>query len=394
MEHHGRRRQLNTEALPEHRPGLGLDLGNYIMAGYKITEDELMREKFIMGPGTAPTGEKRQKAVDNFLADVLADPDMAGALHDFLPHVLGLAPSDKPENRYIPNNILPWAQDAQTGRHIPANQLPQSGHYVAEAAAANQGLEPTETLPLKDFFGRSAALALGAAIVGAAALDRQYLYTHSLDGRKIEVGDQSDFYFQPDSINLPGSADRVLVLGFVRAPEIMGMNPGLAKLRPAPGWLSWPEQTTAVLAMADWLKARGYLALPSAGGLLMAGHHGVLAGLGELGRQGLLISPEYGPNLRLFTIVTDYPFSPGRPLIFGVANYCETCQRCITECPAKALTEGHRRPGLFQWPVNRRACFDNWLEKKDPCRKCIEVCPYTREPLVGSPGGAHRPPPA
>jgi len=41
--------------------------------------------------------------------------------------------------------------------------------------------------------------------------------------------------------------------------------------------------------------------------------------------------------------------------------------------------------------VDRRACFDNWLKKKDPCRQCIEVCPYTREPLVGSRGGANRP---
>ena len=184
----------------------------------------------------------------------------------------------------------------------------------------------------------------------------------------------------------------VLILGFVRGPEIMGMNPGLSRLRPPGGWLDWPGQAAAVLKMADFLKSLGYLALPSAGGLMLANHLGALAGLGELGRQGLLITPEYGPNPRLLTIITDYPFELGRPATFGVADYCETCQRCINECPAKALTEGHRRPGLYQWPVNRRACFDNWLEKRDPCRKCIEICPYTREPLVGSPGGAHRPP--
>jgi epoxyqueuosine reductase QueG len=118
----------------------------------------------------------------------------------------------------------------------------------------------------------------------------------------------------------------------------------------------------------------------------MADHLGALAGLGEVGRQGLLITPEYGPNLRLFTIITDYPFILDRPLVFGVADYCETCQRCINECPARAIGEGRRRPGLYPWPVKRRACFDNWLEKRDPCRKCIEICPYTHEPLVGSPG--------
>lgn len=381
MEPYGRQGQANTEASPEHCPGRSLDLGDYIQAGYKITEGELMREKFVLEAGTAPTGEKRLKAADNFLADVLADPELAGALWDFLPKILDGAPAeDKPENLHTPDNILPWAHLEGAGCQIAAKPF--------------DGVNPDLAGPVQDFFGRAAALSQGAAIAGAAELNQQYLYTHSLDGRKIELTDGPGFDFQPGLIALPRQASKVLVLGFVRDSGVMGMNPGLAKLRPATGWLTWPEQTAAVLGLAAWLKAQGYLALPSAGGLLMAGHHGVLAGLGELGRQGLLISPEYGPNLRLFTIITDYPFSPGRPLVFGVANYCETCQRCITECPAKALAEGHRRPGLFQWPVNRRACFDNWLEKKDPCRKCIEVCPYTREPLTGSPGGAYRPPPA
>lgn len=351
---------------------------DFIEAGLKLSERDMLRGRFILSALHSPwTGEK-MTAADNFLADILADPDKAAACRPFFSRIPGLEPEPATESN--PPPIFPWADPSPTERAGPP------------PARDDLAVDDMETL--LDFQGRVAALMSGAAAAGAAALNENLLYTRTLDGRPIQRTDGDSFEFDESAVRIPTRADRVLVLGFVRAPEIMGMNPGLSRLRPATGWLPWPEQIAAVLKLAERISRQGWLALPSAGGLLMADHHGALAGLGELGRQGLLITPEYGPNPRLFTIITDYPFTLGQPLVFGVADYCETCQRCITECPAEALTEGHRRPGLYQWPVNRRACFDNWLQKRDPCRKCIEVCPYTREPLVGSPGGAHRPPPA
>lgn len=343
----------------------------YIEAGLKLTERDLLRERFIMASVPPPRGERPLNAGENFLADVLADPELAEALGAFIP---GLTGGSTPAGAvFVPDNILPWGQTAPSPKLWPD---PLAGEKD-EAADL-----------LRDQAGRSAALMAGAALAGAAPLDKQYLYTQCLDGRPIRRSEGESFELGPEEIVIPRRADRVLILGFVRDPKVMGMNPALSRLRPFEGWLNWPEQTAAVLKLAAWLEAQGYLALASAAGLVMAAHLGALAGLGELGRQGLLITPEYGPNLRLFSIITDFPFGLNSPASFGIADYCETCQRCINECPAKALAEGRRRPGLYQWPVDRRACFDNWLEKKDPCRKCIEICPYTREPLVGGgPGG-------
>ena len=348
---------------------------DFIEAGLKLSERDRLRGRFIMSTQKPPWTGGRMTAQDNFLADILADPEKASSSRPFFNRIPGL------ESELTPDRppIFPWADPTPGERSVRPPDL--------------ISLEAEDREALLDFQGRVAALMAGAAVVGAAALNKDLLYTHTLDGRLILLTGDDDFELDESAVRLPARADRVLVLGFVRAPGIMGMNPGLSRLRPAAGWLTWPEQIEAVRKLAERLNAGGWLALPSAGGLLLADHHGALAGLGELGRQGLLITPEYGPNPRLFTILTDYPFTIGQPLVFGVADYCETCQRCITECPAKALTEGRRRPGLYQWPVNRRACFDNWLQKGDPCRKCIEICPYTREPLVGSPGGAHRPPP-
>lgn len=349
---------------------------DFIEAGLKLSERDLLRGRFIMSATKPPWVGGGITAGENFLADVLADPEKAASCQPLFAHIPELKPGSE-AGQVVPP-IFPWAEQLCAGQ---LNTPPSLKDFDLDGIEA-----------LLDFQGRAAALMAGAAVAGAAALTKNLLYTHTLDGRPIQITDGDDFELNESAVFIPAEADRVLVLGFVRASEIMGMNPGLSRLRPPTGWLTWPEQAAAVLKLAQRLSADGWRALPSAGGILMADHHGALAGLGELGRQGLLITPEYGPNLRLFTIITDYPFTVGQPLVFGVADYCETCQRCINECPAKALTEGHRRPGLYQWPVNRQACFDNWLQKRDPCRKCIEICPYTREPLVGSPGGAHRPP--
>ncbi|MDR1044213.1 MAG: hypothetical protein LBP33_03725 [Candidatus Adiutrix sp.] len=339
---------------------------DYLEAGRQLTERDLWRDRLAAADGPVPAGPERLRAKDNFLADILADPELAAACSDFLPSAPGLA-AGGPDLLQRPPELPPWTYPPSAA----------GGGGAPPAAWSGEGAEL-----LKDFNAKVAALLAGAALAGAAPLDEKYLYSHSLDGRPIRLTGRPGFDPEAGELNLPRRADRVLILAFIRFPEILAVNPILARLRPAAGWLNWPQQVAATLKMADFLRRQGALAWPSAGGILMGHHLGALAGLGELGRPGLLISPEYGPNLRLFSIITDYPFELGRPLNFGVADYCETCQRCINECPAKALAGGGRRPGFYPWPVDWRACFDRWLEKKDLCRKCLDVCPYTREPLI------------
>ena len=51
------------------------------------------------------------------------------------------------------------------------------------------------------------------------------------------------------------------------------------------------------------------------------------AGLGELGRNGLLITPEYGACVRLCKVFTDLPLEADRPVEFGLAEICQRCRR-------------------------------------------------------------------
>lgn len=338
---------------------------DFIVAGLKLTERDLLRHKFAKPMAAPQGGGGLISSKDNLLADVLADPLLAEAFRPFF--------SSNPE----PPDTAAWPE---LPRMLPwGYRLAQS--FVSDPLA---GVDTPGLEEVRDFTGRIAALMVGAAVSGVALLDDDYLYSHTLDGRPIIRTEANKFKVDKEAVSLPFRADRVLVLGFLRDPVIMGSHPVLRRIEPDNPWLDLSKQISATFTLTDFLGAMGYLALPSAGGLLLANHLGAQAGLGELGRQGLLISPEYGPNLRLMTIITDYPFVPDSPLGFGVTDYCDTCHRCINKCPVQAIATGYGDSGLYRWAVDRQACFSNWYEKKDPCRKCIEICPYTREPLVGS----------
>jgi len=59
-----------------------------------------------------------------------------------------------------------------------------------------------------------------------------------------------------------------------------------------------------------------------------------LSGLGWIGKSCLLITPSYGPRVRLATVLTDAPLETGEPL----PNSCGECRKCVDICPAKAFT--------------------------------------------------------
>lgn len=67
-------------------------------------------------------------------------------------------------------------------------------------------------------------------------------------------------------------------------------------------------------------------------------HAAVAAGLGEFGLSNLVLTPEFGPRVRLNSVITSAPLEP-TPLYQGPA-LCQPkeCHKlCIRECPARAL---------------------------------------------------------
>lgn len=66
-------------------------------------------------------------------------------------------------------------------------------------------------------------------------------------------------------------------------------------------------------------------------------HAAVLAGLGSLGKNSLLLTPEFGNRVNLTSILTDLSLE-GDPL-FQRELCISDCDRCIRSCPAGAIRE-------------------------------------------------------
>ncbi|MDD4098864.1 MAG: hypothetical protein PHC30_08845 [Lentisphaeria bacterium] len=58
------------------------------------------------------------------------------------------------------------------------------------------------------------------------------------------------------------------------------------------------------------------------------------AGLGEIGKNGLFLTPEYGPCQRLAMLVSDFEFTPDPAF---APRLCHDCQACIDACPLQAF---------------------------------------------------------
>lgn len=66
---------------------------------------------------------------------------------------------------------------------------------------------------------------------------------------------------------------------------------------------------------------------------------GAAAGLGELGRSKVFLTPQFGPRQRVFAVLTDAELEP-TPLFRG--TICDDCMACVKGCQAGAIGDGER----------------------------------------------------
>lgn len=109
-----------------------------------------------------------------------------------------------------------------------------------------------------------------------------------------------------------------------------------------------------------------------------------LAGLGWIGKNALLTTPEYGSAIRISSVITDMPLIVNIPIN---KSKCGECGNCATACPASAING-------ITWNINstRDELLDPFKCRKKArelskerigieislCGKCIEVCPFTK----------------
>jgi reductive dehalogenase len=233
--------------------------------------------------------------------------------------------------------------------------------------------EPTEGIPIQataeEFTQRIIGFAqyLGADIVGTTALNPDFIYSHIARGSG-EWGAPIELkHTHAIAIAVEMRHDMIH-----HAPE----SPTITESA-----FSYFENARIALILAKYINLLGYDARAHVDGnyRVLCIPIAVDAGLGELGRLGLLITPEFGPRVRLSIVTTNLPLLQDKPIAFGVQHFCSICKKCGVNCPSASIEikEKAVHNGVEKWLSDQDSCYRFWRIQGTDCALCIKVCPYS-----------------
>lgn len=102
------------------------------------------------------------------------------------------------------------------------------------------------------------------------------------------------------------------------------------------------------------------------------------AGLGWVGKSGLLINPHHGPRVSWATVLTNAPYyATGKPYLNG---QCGHCSACVRACPAGAISgQEWSRTTNYETMMDVASCAQQLESNRIAigdlaCGHCIKVC--------------------
>lgn len=275
----------------------------------------------------------------------------------------------------------PWA-----GADVKAN--PKWEHPTMFYTPEDYGVEKHQGTPEENSkMLRVAGRIMGAADMGFVKIDDK---TKKLLWGKIIFEDVEKGYAEPEKNKfvLPNK-DLWAVCSLV--PQSLWMQQYSERM-------SWASSNTMSYSRANiygnrlsvFLRGLGYQAYggdtESVGRLV---GFGLMAGLGEYGRAGILVSPKYGTDIRTVMVtITDLPLAVTKPIDAGITKFCETCKKCGEMCPSGAISMedkpfwGGDKPwqakGIKGWYMDAKKCYTYMLGGEPDCSRCQTVCPFTK----------------
>ena len=208
---------------------------------------------------------------------------------------------------------------------------------------------------------------LGADLVGMTRLNPAYVYSH--------IGRSPGEWGAPIELD----HDYAIAIAVEMTHEMIRHAPETATTTETA--FKYFESAKIAMILARYINLLGYEARAHVDGnyRVMCIPVAADAGLGELGRLGLLITPEFGPRVRLSLVTTNLPLLPDKPITFGVQHFCSFCKRCATNCPSGSIDAGEKAiyAGVEKWQSEQDNCYRFWRKQGTDCAICIKVCPYS-----------------
>lgn len=136
-----------------------------------------------------------------------------------------------------------------------------------------------------------------------------------------------------------------------------------------------------VRALEGYIRELGYSTLR---GTVNGQVAALAAGVGELGRNGLIITEKFGARVHMpAPIMTDLPLVPGKPIDLGVEDFCKVCRKCAVTCPTNSISFGDKvvYKGIEKYKINWLTCYrlrPHVIHIWNTCLTCMTVCPFTK----------------
>ena len=160
---------------------------------------------------------------------------------------------------------------------------------------------------------RKAARFLGADLVGFCGVHPNLVYSHEYDPVSLTH----------TPIRIPEEFTHAIVMAVAMDYDSTRYSPD--GISGASTGLGYSKMATVANQVATFIRGLGFQAIPSGNDTAISIPLAIAAGLGELGRNGLLITEDYGPRVRICKVFTDFPLIHDQEKTFGVERFCRTC---------------------------------------------------------------------
>lgn len=123
--------------------------------------------------------------------------------------------------------------------------------------------------------------------------------------------------------------------------------------------------------VSDFLRLNGFetFVAPPNGDIINFSKLGERAGLGYVGKSGLLISPSFGPKEKISAIlvnISNLPINKADNFSW-IREYCNYCGKCVKACPHNALIKN-----MDVVDLDSSSC----VGCSEACTECIKACPF------------------
>lgn len=208
----------------------------------------------------------------------------------------------------------------------------------------------------------------GAKLVGVAKMEDYHYYSHR--GRKAESYGQEVKPEHPYGIVFAIEMDKEMIN---RAPQIAEVVE-VSK--------TYVDAAVIGMLLSYYIRELGYDARNHMDGnyLVVAPLVARDADLGDIGRNGILITKQFGSRVRLGVVTTDMPLTTDERIDFGLEDFCKACKRCVRTCPGKAIPSEDPKDidGVERWQIKQEDCYKMWRSIGTDCGICITSCPFSQ----------------